>query len=83
MILEGYHREAMFWIHSFLKFSTTALQLYAPQAEIPHFQANVERLVQELGLAGSEELLPRFQRAEQLARTIFAIADDVVEQLAE
>lgn len=83
MILEGYHREAMFWVHSFLKFSTTALQLYAPPAEIPHFQANLEYLVQELGLSTSEELLSRFQRAEELTRNIFALADYVIEQLAE
>ena len=83
MIREGYHREAMFWIHSFLKFSTSALQLYAPQTEIPHFQANVERLVQTLGLVTSGELLTRFQRAKELAGSIFAIADDVVEQVAQ
>jgi hypothetical protein len=83
MILEGHHREAMFWIHSFLKFSTTALQLYAPQAEIPHFQANLEHLVQELRLATSEELFSRFQRAEELAWNIFAIADNTVEHLTK
>jgi hypothetical protein len=83
MILEGYHREAMFWIHGFLKFSTFALQMYAPQAERLFFQAKLENLVQDLGLATSDELLTRFQRAEELARNIFAIADDVVAQLAE
>jgi hypothetical protein len=83
MILEGYYREAMPWIYSFLKFSTSALQLYAPKTEASCFQAAFEDLVQRLGLATPEELFTRFQRAKELARSIFAITDNIVEQLAE
>jgi len=79
MIDQGYHREAMFWISGFLLFANTALQSDAPEAEKPVFQALLDRLIAEMGLATPADRAARVREAEALSKAIFGVADALVE----
>ena len=66
-----------------LLIATTAIQLDAPEAEKPVFQATLDRLFQEIGFGALHEVETRLQGARELARTIFMIADEMVEHRPE
>jgi hypothetical protein len=78
MIVQGYHREAMFWISGFLLFANTAIQCDAPAADKPRFQALFDRLVAEMGLCTPADVAARAQEAQALADALFAVADGLV-----
>jgi len=79
LIEQGHHREVMWLITAMLIIANTAIQLDAPQAEKPVFQARLDRLFQELGFGVPGAVETRVQGARELARIIFMIADEMVE----
>jgi hypothetical protein len=82
MIEQGCHREAMFWITGFLVFANAAIQADAPAVERRAFQARVDRLVADLGLRTSADVVARAAAAGDLAQAIFDVADGLIERLA-
>lgn len=82
LIDQGYHREAMFWISGFLGFANTAIQCDAPADEKPYFQAKFDRLIDEIGLRTPADIAERASATQDLAATIFGIADELAERIA-
>jgi hypothetical protein len=82
MIEQGCHREAMFWIAGFLVFANAAIQADAPAAERRAFQARIDRLVADLGLRTTADVAARAAAAEDLARAIFGVADELIDRRA-
>jgi hypothetical protein len=82
MIIQGYHREAMFWISGFLMFANAAIQADAPATWRPIYQERVDRLVADLGLRTSADVAARAAAAGDLAVAIFGVADELVEGVA-
>jgi len=83
LIQQGNHRETMAWIMFVLWLANTAIQHDAPEAEKPFYQAKFDRLFQELGFGAPHDVETRLQGARELARTIFMIADGMVEHQPE
>ncbi len=83
LIQEGNHREAMLWIVILLIFANIAIQHDAPEAEKPLFQAKLDRLFQEIGFGAPNYVETRLQGARELAKNIFTLADEIVEQRLE
>lgn len=81
LIQEGHHREVTLWIMLMLIISNSAIQLDAPDAEKPLFQARLERLLQEIGLGTPHDVEAHLQGARELASNIFMLADEMVEHL--
>lgn len=83
IIDEGHHREAMFWIAPGVVLSNTAIQLDAPEAEKPQFEAKVIHLLFDMGLSTSRDVESRLQRAKELTENILNVADDIVSRNPE
>ena len=83
MIVEGHHREAMSWIAALLWTSNTAIQIDAPDAEKPQYQAKLNRLLSDMGLSTDHDIQSRFQPAKELADDVFEVADDIVSRHPE
>lgn len=83
MIDEGYHREALLWIHAFLWISNTAIQMDAPEGQKTQFQIKIDQLTSDLGLRASQDIESRFQQAKELTDSIFKVADLIVSQNPE
>jgi len=80
MIDEGQHREAMFWIASFLIIAHTAIQWCAPQ-QAGTSQAAVDTLTADVGLTDPDALHARGPRLRALAAAVIALADGAVDRL--
>lgn len=83
LIQQGNHREVMWLIMAALIIANTTIQLDAPEAEKPFFQARLDQLFQETGFDAPNCIESRLQRAKELAKKIFMLADEMVEQRAE
>ena len=83
LIQQGNHREVMLWVTFALWLANNAIQIDAPDAEKPLFQARLDRLLQETGLTTPTDVVARSQAARQLAGKIFKIADEMVERWPE
>ncbi len=80
MIDEGQHREAMFWIASFLIIAHTAIQWCAPE-QARMSQAAVDTLTADVGLTDHDALPARVPRLRALAAAVSAVADGAVDRL--
>ncbi len=80
MIDQGLHREAMFWIAGFLLFANTAIQADARDADKARFQASLDQLVAEMGLALPTDVSLRAREAEVLTGAIVAVADGLLDR---
>ncbi len=80
MIDEGHHREAMFWIVSFLIIAHTAIQWCAPE-QAGTSQVAVDALTADVGLADPAALQARGPRLRALAAAVIALADGAVDRL--
>ncbi len=78
MIDAGGQREAMLWIALSLLVANTAIQLDAPEADRPAFQAQAERLATAAGLASLSDVQARRQQAQALTDRVFQAADEIV-----
>jgi len=83
MIEEGYHREAMFWIASYLMITAHAIGRCAPVAEASRYQAAVARLNRDAGLTDHDTVRARLAMAQRLNAEMFAVTDHIVEGLPE
>jgi hypothetical protein len=78
LIREANHREAMFWILGFLLVANMAIQLDAPPAVRPRFQAVLDRWLESTGWLAPEAVRSRRERAQVLTADLFRVADEIV-----
>ncbi len=83
MIDEGYHREAMFWIASYLMIASHAIGRCAPYPDLSPYQEAVDRLHRDSGLADHGAVSARLAMARELVADISAVTDRIIAGVPE
>jgi hypothetical protein len=78
MLQRGEHREVMPWIAAGLAVSTIVLLNDAPEGERPGYAAQLQDMLHDLGYGTSAARSERLERATVLAKSMYAVADEVV-----
>jgi hypothetical protein len=78
MIRDGYYREAVGWTMAFYSSSMQIIQIDAPSQLTPDMQAKFGECRRQCGLDGTIPWAELIERAQELFREIFMLADEII-----